>query len=110
MKVDIDKDPSVTLSFEEISGQVEISERGEQSIHGGYTSTTLVNRSINDASLVFTYSDQCRIDISSFHVTDLTSHRVFHEIVSVYPNWRQVEQLRDFCSYLLLLRPPKPRG
>lgn len=106
-----DKIYSVSLSYEAIDGHVEISERGEEALPPriGYSSTTMVKCDVNDATLQFCYdvSDglgRCEIAVNAFHVTNSETDRTFHGMVSVYPSWRQVEQLRDFCNFLLLAR------
>jgi hypothetical protein len=45
------------------------------------------------------------VEISFWNTENPETGRVFHSQNYAFPNWEQIRQLRDYCDFLLKLRP-----
>jgi len=90
------------ISFQEIGGEVEISERGKQTGEGIWPSIKLVE---SDESNVHLYarnsSEGVEISMSAYHVENEETNRAFHTNLEVTLNRQELASLHDFLGLLL---------
>ena len=93
----------INISFEfDVTGKVELSERGERNKDEYYSSTDLVNVESAAVNINFDLEDDnsLLIDVSSYCVENKETKRVFHTRIATNLNRSDVEQLQEFLTLI----------
>ena len=90
-----------SLDFDDVSGAVDLSERGEKNSFDSWTSNDLVEAADADLRLSAAFEDDgINITVSSHHVENKETGRAFHTVLTVTLDWKATAQLRDFLNMI----------
>lgn len=94
------EDVSLNLSAK---GKVSLSERGEKKETYGWWSSEFVDADSDDINLNVSMDvdDPLSIKLSAYHVSAKDGVRVFHAIVEIFPDQRDLELLHSFLGFLI---------
>jgi hypothetical protein len=93
-----------TISFEDLSGEIDLTERGERSADGFYPNNNrLIEKTVDDFELTIIVDDEHNVKIHHrvFHVENDDTKRAFHAVLTTTLEWDTVRQLRDFFDMIL---------